>query len=161
MRPTNDQRGGLIIEVLLSIMFVMVMAAALTTLSRANAQVIESSQLKTQAVSLARESMEQMYAVKRGGWSGIARPDGTYRVAVTGPGYELLPAATGEVIDGMFTRTITLSVGQRDPAGRLAAVGTDDANVRWMSVRVSWIDRDQPHEVNLSGYVTNWKEALP
>jgi len=155
----TDRRGGLIIEVLLAVAMALVFGSTLVSLARANRAATSASGLQTQAVALARESLEQVYAMKAESWSNVAGMTGTFHVVRTAAGYELQPSP--ELIDSTFERSVDIVKGQRQSGRLVAAGGTVDENVRLVTVIVEWTDRDQPKSVSLSGYVTNWKEAAP
>ncbi len=159
-----NQRGSLILEVIVAVGVFALFSVAIGGIIVANARVVTSTSLETRAVALTREAMEQVIAIKQNTWIGVAltSPNSYYTlttVAVPTPHYVMAPdpTATGELIEG-FTRTIVMTAGMRDDALKLADSGTHvDPNVRKVTVTVKWNDRGRDRTETLVMYLTNWK----
>ncbi len=163
----TDQRGSLILEIIVSAGVLALFTVAIGGIIVANARVVTSANLESRAIVLARENMEQVIAIKQSAWSGVAltSPSSKYTmqyVAVPAPHYVMAQdlAGTGEQIDG-FTRTVMMTPGMRDehnPAKPLSDTGTlRDDNVRKVTVTVTWNDRGRDRNETLTTYLSNWK----
>lgn len=164
-RLFRDQTGGLIVEIIIAVAVFAMFSVAIGGIVVANARVTTSSGLKSRAVALAKERMEQVTAIKQSGWAGMAltSPNDRYvvqRVALPAPHYELVPdaAAIGDAADG-FTRAVVMVAGRRNGVhGPLAESGSDvDQNVRLVAVTVTWDERGLTRSATLKSYLTNWR----
>lgn len=61
----NNQKGSLLIEVLLSISLAAVFSLAIGNLIGANHQLVVASKQEVKATAYAKESMEQLFAIKQ------------------------------------------------------------------------------------------------
>jgi len=131
-------------------------------LALTNNRMITVAQQEIKGTALAKESMEQIFAIKQESWAALGNLDeGHYLIRENGSNYELYlpsdPAHPEEEIDGNFHRKITISKGYRDSDGEISDSGQEDPNTRRIDVTVSWNELGNPREINLTGYLTNWK----
>lgn len=158
----HDQRGSLMLEIIVSVGVLALFCVAIGGIVVANARVVTTANLETRATAIAREGMEEVIAIKQASWSGVAltSPTNTYivqKVEVASPYFEL-HAGPSEQVDS-FTRTITMTQGMRDAGTQiLSDAGTlPDPNTRKVIVSVTWDDRGTHKSVSLVSYLTNWK----
>lgn len=156
-----NTRGSLLIEVMVSVALLVMFSFAIGSLATANDRLVTRAKMESTATDLAKESMEQLFAIKDHDWQTIGTVEpGTYRVEESGNEYVLVTdtgVPAGEVIDGTFTRVISIEPAYRDGSGQLASSGTIDSSTRYVLVTVSWSERGVDRSVDLSGYVTDWK----
>ncbi|MFA5051732.1 MAG: hypothetical protein WC544_01570 [Patescibacteria group bacterium] len=157
----GDVRGSLLIEVMVSVSLLVIFSFAIGSFATANDRLVTRAKMESTATDLARESMEQLYAIKDQDWLAIgnAQP-GHYIISEVDNDFVLAPdpsSPAGELVEATFTRIITLEPAYRDGAGNIAGSGTEDQHTRHILVTVSWVERGAASSVELSGYVTDWK----
>lgn len=156
----HNQRGSLIIEVLVSISMAVVFTLAIGSLVAVNNRLTTIARHDARGLSLAKESMEQLFAVKQHSWASIGNLSaGTYIVVEQGNTFQLQADASpsGEALTDGFFRTIEVWPAYRGADGRLGLSGQPDPNVRRVVVTVTWLERGANRNVQLEGYITNWK----
>ncbi len=160
----KNQQGSLLIEVLISITIAVVFSLAISTLVSANNKLVTISDQETRATALAKESVEQIFAIKQNDWSAIGSlDDGNYLVGVSGNDYIILADDTenpGELIDNIYKRKIVINRIHRNNLGEISATGELDNQTRFVEVTVSWDFNGQPKEIVLQNIITNWKGSI-
>lgn len=159
MKLSPNERGSLLVEVLLAISLAATFILAITALAGASNRSVASSRFETAAVAYAKESLEQITAVQRTDWRALPDLEGTYRVTRNGPGsfFQIETGPPDEDLGDGFRRTITIAPGLRT-GGRLEPNGTaSDPNARFVDVTVTWDDRGLRRRTSLATYLTNWR----
>lgn len=160
MKWTNHQ-GSLFIEVLVSISIAAVATLSIGALVIDNTRMISSAERQTNATALAKESMEQVFAIKQDSWLAIGNlAEGYYLVQRNGDSFELIPDPSyppGESIDNFYLRTVEIGKAYRNEEGKIAENGTEDPQARKIEVRVVWDERGVENDIELTSFVTNWK----
>lgn len=149
-------RGSLLIEVLLSAGILAFVALMLTGLMSVTSRTVHAAKAETTAVEYAKESMEELTAIKNVDFSRLTL--GHKVIDRSGPSFELRDGTNETVGDG-FSRTILLEQAVRDTNGKLAESGTPDPQALRATVTVRWIDHSQARTVTLVNYFTNWKQS--
>ncbi|MFA6511897.1 MAG: hypothetical protein WCV86_02100 [Patescibacteria group bacterium] len=162
MKNNTTQRGSLVLEVLLTLGIGVIFSLAVGALIGANSKLTTASELKGQAAAYAKETMEQVFAMKYDDWSNLTLTPGEeyYRI-VEQSGNLVLQVETalpdGEAIDSTFSRLLQITPGHRDALGKLSLNGVDDDQVRHATVTVSWHEGDLPKTEQLETFLTHWK----
>jgi len=163
MKFTN-QRGSLLIEVLISITIAVVFSLAISSLVSANNKLVTISEQETQATALAKESVEQIFAIKQNDWSQISSlEDGNYIVEISGDDYVILPDNSedpGELVDNLYKRKIVIKKVRRNEIGEISAAGHLDNQTRFVEVSVTWEYKGQQKRIVLQNIITNWKGGI-
>jgi type II secretory pathway pseudopilin PulG len=115
----SNQRGQLLIEILLAIAITAIMLPALLTGLFASKQGKAQQGQRVQAVALMKEAEEVVRNVRDQGWS-VFSVNGTYHPLISGSSWVF--ASGGETINGL-TRTITVSDVYRDSNGAIVTTG--------------------------------------
>ncbi|MFA6525058.1 MAG: hypothetical protein WCT33_02160 [Patescibacteria group bacterium] len=156
----HNQKGSLLIEVLLSISLAAVFSLAIGNLIGVNHQLVIASKQEVEATAYAKESMEQLFAIKQSDWNLISvLSEGFYQIQENGNTFEILPsdpANPAQELNGKYYRTIHISKAYRDAAGNLSASGTEDNQARRLDVKVEWQERDNMRDISFASYITNW-----
>lgn len=152
----KERPASLLIEILLSVAMLGVFGIVLSGLASVTSRTVHAAAQETQAVALAKESLEAITAVKSTAWSSLTPSATPYVIQRTATTITVAPGAD-ETLPGGFTRRLIISVGHRDPSGTLSLTGTEDPAVRLVTVTVSWQDRGQTRHVELVNYFTNWQ----
>lgn len=158
----RNQRGSLLVEVLLALAIAGLLSVAIGKLASANGRLIVSARRETIAVAYAKESMEKIVAARNAEWHGlnIVPPHEYYRIRLDANRFFLVPDPQGgeDLSDG-FRRSIRMTEGRRDATGRLTddPTATIDPEVRRIEVTVSWTEYHLPKERRLIQYLTHWQ----
>lgn len=145
------------IEAMISIFLLVTLATTVGMMVTARQRSISVAGHDAEATALAREPLEQLYAIKRNDWDELAPFNGYITITFAGGTYTIIPDGNtppGETI-GMFTRTVRVTKGLRN-GGVLAESGTEDGNVRFIESVVTWKQSGQPRNITLNTYLTNW-----
>ena len=147
-----DQKGQLLIEILLAIAITAIMLPALLTGLFASKQGKAQQGQRVQAVALMKEAEEVVRNVRDQGWS-VFSVNGTYHPLISGNSWVF--ASGGETINGL-TRTITVSDVYRDSNGAMVTNGgTFDPSTKKVFIQVTW---GQPYSSSVDStiYVTRY-----
>ncbi|MBU1075501.1 hypothetical protein KJ705_05475 [Patescibacteria group bacterium] len=158
----NNQKGSLLIEVLLSISLAAVFSLAIGNLIGANHQLVVASKQEVKATAYAKESMEQLFAIKQSDWNKISGfSEGYYQIEEVGSEFQIVPLSNPTVpeqeLDGKYYRTIHIGKAYRDALGNLSETGTEDAQARRLDVKITWQERNSTRDIEFASYITNWK----
>ncbi|MFA6391142.1 MAG: hypothetical protein WCW66_00120 [Patescibacteria group bacterium] len=158
----KDQKGSLLIEVLLSISLAAVFSLAIGNLIGVNHQLVIASKQEVEATAYAKESMEQIFAIKQSDWNKISGfSEGFYHIEEVGSEFQIVvpsdPTHPEQELDGKYYRTVHIGNAYRDISGNLSDMGTEDAQARRLDVKVSWQERDSTRNIEFTSYVTNWR----
>ncbi|MFA6099237.1 MAG: hypothetical protein WCV50_06905 [Patescibacteria group bacterium] len=156
----HNQRGSLIIEVLVSISMAVIFSLAIGSLVGVNNRLTTVARHDARGLSLAKESMEQVFAAKQQSWASISGlGDGKYTIIEQDNLFQLQPdvSPTGEEFADGFFRTVEVKTAYRGADGQLGLSGEPDPNVRRLVVTVTWLERGANRDVQLEGFITNWK----
>lgn len=160
-RLLSNQQGGLLIEVMVSMFLLVTLTATVGMMVSARQRSLSVARHDAEATALAREPLEQLYALKRNDWANIAPFQGYITIAPSGATYSISEDAgtpPGETL-GQFTRTVRLATALRDGSGAISDSGTSpDDNVRIVESVVTWNQQGQARKVELNTYLTNWQE---
>ncbi len=151
------RRGSLIIEVLLSAGLIAVFALFLSGLLVVTSKTNRLAKEESQAAAYAQQNMEQLVAIKNTKWSDLST--GTFYISKSGPtSYGLNATPTGDTLDGLYHRLITITEVRRDASQNIVTTGgTVNGKSLQANVTVSWSDNGN-HQVMLVNYFTNWKD---
>jgi type II secretory pathway pseudopilin PulG len=156
----KNQKGSLLIEVLLSISLAAVFSLAIGNLISSNHQLVSSAKQEIEAMAYAKESMEQLFAIKQSDWNQISvLPEGYYQITDNGTVFQILPsdpADPAQELNGKYYRTVQIKNAYRDGVGNLSESGIEDPQVRRLDVKVEWQERSNTRDITFTSYITNW-----
>ncbi len=132
---------------------VLATLGAYATLSKISYQNIP----KIQAAYLAEEGVEVVRTMRDAGWSiKIATLSTTTSYSLYWNGTSWTATTTSSLIDGIFSRTFTLSdVGRDANFNILSSGGTYDSGSKKVSVTVSWPSSSGTSTKNMQSYIFN------
>ncbi len=148
----TNQKGQLLVEMLLAIAITAIMLPALLTGLFSSKQGKAQQGQRVQAVALMKEAEEVVRNVRGQGWS-LFSVNGTYHPLITGNNWAF--ASGSETVNGL-TRTITVSDVYRDANGVVVENGgTFDPSTKKVYIQVTW---GQPYasSVDSTIYVTRY-----
>lgn len=145
----RHRRGSLMIDVLLAIGVAAIFSVAIAGLVSASSRGLSAARQESQAVDLAKETMEQLVAVKHAGWAGLVT--GPVAISQQDSSFVLTPAATDQIVDQVFRRHTVIEVIDRD-------TNNDPISLR-ATVTMFWTAAGQPHQVSFVQHLTNWKSS--
>lgn len=113
---------------------------------------------RTEAIQFAQEGIEIVRTIKNNNWTdNIATlTSATTYYPYISDGAWALTTTPQPLINGMFTRTITIFSVNRDANDDIAVVGTDNPKTKRVVVNVSWVERGITDSVSLQAYMTNF-----
>lgn len=164
-----DERGLSVVEILVVIFIITVALVSLLRLTSFSIQTSTLMRQNTQAVVLAKETMEAIRNFKDGiAWNnddpgneydglGVLGMSDYYPRKSTDspPRWQMI---VGEEIIGGFTRKIRFHGVNRDINGDIVEVGgVNDPDTKKATVFVSWEERGRLHQIAIATYFTNWK----
>lgn len=148
----TDQKGQLLVEMLLAIAITAIMLPALLTGLFSSKQGKAQQGQRVQAVALMKEAEEVVRNVRSQEWS-LFSVNGTYHPVITGSNWAF--ASGSETVNEM-TRTITVNDVYRDNNGTIVTNGgTFDPSTKKVYIQVTW---GQPYasSVDSTIYVTRY-----
>lgn len=157
------KRGFSIVEILVAVFIIAIALTGLSGLSSFSLRASLLSKQTAQANSVAQETLESLRNFRDGTyWSA----NGLGALAV---GVDYYPQKTGSPAKwqlvqgtettGIFTRKIILSNVQRDANDNIVGSGgISDPQTKKVVAAVSWQERGKSHEVELTTYLTDWKQ---
>lgn len=176
MEEFFNQKGQMLIEMLLAILIAAVIIGGVISLMSGNSQSGKISGTKSAAVALAQEGLEAMEAIRdtTNGWHNIyLPPDGNGSAGNKGDSYPYYAYKNGSawalstntanrdiIIDGItYSRTIYIYNVSRNASGDREIVtvgGVDDPSTQKVKVVVaqSW-----GQNVTMEEYLTRWKNS--
>lgn len=130
-----DQKGQMLVEILLTIALTAIMLPALLTGLFSSRQGKAQQQQRVQAVALLKEGEEVARNIKENNWSLFAT-DGIYHPVISNNNWNW---ATGSAtLDGL-TRSVTISDVYRDSTGAIITNGgAYDPSTKKVLVKVTW-----------------------
>ncbi len=135
MAQHYNQRGQLLIELLVALGVSAILIPAITTGFIASRQGQAQQRQRLEATALAREAGDAVRVLRDANWSNISA-SGTYHPEVSGATWVL--ASGAETIRG-YTRSIVIADTLRDGNGVIVATGgTFDPSTKHVLVAVSW-----------------------
>lgn len=153
----SKPRGQSLVELLLAIgLMAIVIPALITSLVASRAGKPQQEQ-RLQAISLMKETQEQIRSVREKGWIAFA-VNGTYHSELSGSSWSLVAGSAS--VSGGFTQEITISDVYRDSAGVITSVpGTLDPSTKQVAIAISW---EQPYAsaVSTTMYMTRYLDNL-
>jgi Tfp pilus assembly protein PilV len=150
---SNKWRGISTIELLTAVSVLAILMTAGYRIYQLSARTAELAQEYVKAELLARDLLEMTIAKRNEDWNVINAGEFYF---VESAGEYIFTA--GEETVGEFTRSVTISEVNRDVDGNIiASGGTLDNDVFKLESVVSWTYRDNPHQVALEQYITNWR----
>lgn len=158
----NNNRGGLLVEIVVVVGITAGALAAILGLASAFLVTSQVVQQTSEATALAQEGLEIVRSYRDGTvWAtGLdsLTPGGPYHPELSGgppPAWTLVSDA--ETISE-FTREITFEEVRRDSSSDdiVLVGGSVDPDTVKAVVTVSWEERGRDHEVELEAYFTNW-----
>ncbi len=152
LSKSTNQRGQLLVEMLLAIAITAIMLPALLTGLFSSKQGKAQQGQRVQAVALMKEAEEVVRNVRGQGWS-LFSVNGTYHPLISGNNWAF--ASGSETVNGL-TRTITVSDVYRDSNGAIVDNGgTFDPSTKKVYIQVTW---GQPYasSVDSTIYVTRY-----
>jgi len=114
----------------------------------------------TEALFLAKSSLEQARAVRDEDWTNISilTPGDSYYFESDGGSPEKWIAQAGTKIEDGYTIWIVISEVQRDGTGDISPSGAiDDEDTLKITSNVSWSSAGSAEQINLFQYLTNFR----
>lgn len=132
---TKNQKGQLLIEILLAMALTAIILPALLTGLLSSAQGKAQQVQRAQATALLKEAEEAVRNIKERSWADFA-VNGTHHPVILSNEWSL--ASGDENVDGL-TRSVTISDVSRDSNGVIVTSGgTPDPSTKRVYSRVSW-----------------------
>lgn len=155
MAYKNSKYGFTLLEALLAIALVAVFSSGLFTLFYSNEVAIEIGEDQEVATALAREGLELASNIASDNFLNLA--DGSYVLSESSGNYSLASSGT-DVIDGIYTRTVTVSSVMRNDASQIDDEGDNEDNqTKLITVTVAWNGvMLNSRSVVLQRYLTDW-----
>lgn len=159
----RGKNGLSLIEILVAIAIISSALVSLLELTSFSLRITSLINQSNQANNMAQELMEQVRNFRDGTyWDvnglGIIATNTDYYVQKSGTPVRWQPSQGTETV-GIFTRKVVLEDAMRDANDDIvAAGGTKDPNTKKVTVTVSWEERGNSHQIELIGYLTNWKQ---
>ena len=114
-------------------------------------------QLKTRhrsnAIQLARESIEIAYNLSVNDWNNISSLNGTYHPNLISGEYQL--TSGNQTLEDIYTREITISPVLRNAHGLISNSGTPDPNSLLIVSKVTWTTNTTSDEIEYSTILIN------
>lgn len=152
----TDQRGQLLVELLITIGLFAIISPALLTGFVASTQGKVQQAQRTSAVALLRETEESVRQVREKGWTTFAQ-NGTFHPVASGGSWDLV---AGTEVIGDFTRQVDIVDVQRDSSGVIVTSGgTIDPSTKFVQITVAW-SQPQASTVASSAYLTRYLDNL-
>lgn len=124
--------------------------------SQLSQRIVGESVRSVQASFLAEEGVEALKILRDKGWQdNIASLNAGADYYLEFDGTSWKATATGQMIDGFFTRKFVLENVYRDADDDITESGTEDDGSRKATVSVSWQGRNGTTTKNISTYLTD------
>ncbi len=131
----QNQKGQLLVEILLAIAITAIMLPALLTGLFSSKQGKAQQAQRVQAVALMKEAEEVVRNVRNQGWSVFAT-NGTFHPLISGNSWTL--ASGNETVNGL-TRSVTVSDVYRNSSGVVVSSGgTLDPSTKRVYIQITW-----------------------
>jgi type II secretory pathway pseudopilin PulG len=171
---TENQKNGYgIVEILVVLSIGMILFLSVSNFLNLSLKMVMDDVKKTEALSLARSSLEQARAVRdenqisptadpKLGWTNISGLSfgSHYHFEPSGPVPQKWVAVAGDNIVGRYTVWVTMSQVGRNNAGRgdiVSAGGTIDPGTLKVTSNVSYATTSGTKVISLYEYLTNFK----
>lgn len=149
----RDEKGQNLIEALLALaLFFVFISGSLILIFRHFDTFLKAEELgKVQTI--VSQSFEAVQGISYNSWSNLT--DGTHGLSSSSGNWQF--QASPDLIDNKYTRTITVSVVNRDDNCDITTSGgTDDPDTKLVTVSVAWQDVGGPRSSSLNQYFTSW-----
>lgn len=166
MNDMKNQRGVILIELLLALSILTVVGGLVTTVFYAGQRSGNTAIQRTQAVQLAQEEIDAAKAVAEENYftfysllKGSANP---YHPVIAAGAWTLSTGTENVTLDSRtFTRKIVIDNVSRDGSGNIESVyssGNDDPSTQKMTATVSVTGQS---DIVLTDYYTRWRNTVP
>ena len=108
----------------------------------------------TEAAALAEEGVEAVRSMRDESWSLVSTA-GTYYPEISVDKWTLLTSDPG-LVNGLYTRTVTIEDVNRDVNDDIASSGSPDDNTKRVTVTVTWNENQKTEDVTIETYITNF-----
>jgi prepilin-type N-terminal cleavage/methylation domain-containing protein len=154
----NMNKGFGLVEILVGVAIISIVFPAVYLMAASAVTSVHASVRHVEAAYLAQEGIEAVRVIRSGGWEDTIVPLslGTEYYPVIDNDKWTLSTTDPGLINGVFTRTVTVHAVLRDANDNIATSGTTDEYTRRITVTVSWSERTGPREVVLETYLTNF-----
>ena len=159
MQCSSKKKGMSLIEV--------IVASAIISLSMISTSMVYGNMValstentaKVQAIFLLDEGVEAVKSMRGDSWSNIASTTPGTMYYFLWSNNKWNATTTQSVIDGIFTRTFSVSPVYRDVDLNISTTpGTDDPGTKQVDITVSWKDRTGTSTRSTSMYIFNLYE---
>ncbi len=153
-KNAQNQKGSLILEVLLAIGVVAVVTVGWLSVSfRYLNTSIVANHTRT-ASHIAVEGMEIVESIARDNWANVN--NGVYGAAESPGGWYFF--GTSDDIEGIYTRSVNISSIYRDTesCAEVEVGGVEDPDTKVVQVLVTWQDRGEQRSHVATKYITHW-----
>lgn len=151
-------QGMGLIEIIIAIGLIVVVFPATHLLTTLSAKAVYDNIRKVEAAYLGQEGIEAVRTMRNKSWSATIAPlviGTTYYPVISGNEWTQTTTNQG-LINGWYTRTITIARVYRDGNDNIKDTGTEDTNTRKITVRVNWTSNAIVQEVQFETYLTNF-----
>lgn len=164
MRQTYPGNKGIsIIEILVAVVVIVVALTGLLGLASFSLRASSLLEQTAQANVIAQETIEAVRNFRDGtywdaGGMGSLTTEADYYPQITGLPEKWQMAPGTETI-GIFTRKVVLSGVQRDAFDNIVSSGgASDPKTKKIVATVFWQERGKSHKVEITTYLTAWKQ---
>ena len=157
-RCLNDKKGFGMVEAIIAIALALMFFSSIYGIIFFSNKTMHQGLMKIEAVQFAQEGMEIVRTIKSNNWTDdiATLTSGTTYYPVISGGKWILTTTPQALINGVFTRTITIYDVNRDVNDDIADVGTDDPRTKRVVSAVSWVERGVTKNLFLETYITNF-----
>lgn len=155
-KSTILKNGFGLIEIVISITLISVALFAFATTSRIAFRAVNEASDRQRAGFLAEEGIEALKTIRDDDWTNISllTLNQSYHLVFLGGVWNA--TTTVQLIDGLFTRTFTLSEVFRDPANdNIASSGESDSDTRKVKIEIDWQTYNATRTTEAITYITN------
>ena len=154
----KNNSGFSIVEVVIAIAIALMLFSSIYSIIFFSNQTMHRALRKTEAVQFAQEGIEIVRTIKNVSWTDdiATLTSGTVYYPVLVGDLWTLSTISQPLINGTFTRTISIYAVNRDANDDIAVVGTDDPKTKRVVVTVSWVEKSVTNSVVLETYLTNF-----
>lgn len=153
--PSTHRSGQSLIEAILALALLAVVIGGSLVVGVRSFDALERSRDMVTAAAIGQESVEALRALAAGSWGSLA--NGIYGLARGSNGWSLV--ATPDIIDGRYTRTMTVASAFRNSSCALAQSGTNDPDAKRITVAVAWVSGGTTRTRTFTTHLANWRDA--
>lgn len=159
MKYNNQKRGFALIEIIVGSAIAIGVFLALGSIGKYSLLLVNEANMRIRSSFLAAEGVEAVKIMRDTSWSkniATLNPGTAYYLSFATSTNIWATSTAPALIDGVFTRTVTLQNVSRDASDRIiASGGINDPNTKKVTASVSYFVRGQSRQDSIATYMTN------